>query len=58
MEDKRTKEVTEEQILEFFRNAIEAIDGVPSRFIFNMDEMGHQEWADPAEQVCVVPVTH
>jgi hypothetical protein len=23
-----------------------------------MDEMGHQDWADQAERVCVVPVTH
>jgi hypothetical protein len=23
-----------------------------------MDEMGHQDWADRAEQVCMVPVTH
>jgi hypothetical protein len=57
MEDERT-EVTQEQILDLFRNAIEAIDGVPSHFVFNTDEMGHQDWADPAEQVCVVPVTH
>jgi hypothetical protein len=57
MEDKRT-EVTKEQILDFFRNPIEARDGVPSHFLFNMDEMGHQNWADRAEQVCVVPVSH
>jgi hypothetical protein len=42
MEDKRT-EVTEEQILDFFRNAIEAIDGVPSHFASKMDKMGHQD---------------
>jgi hypothetical protein len=44
MEDKRT-EVTEGEILELFRRAIEAIDRVPSHFVFNMDEMGHQDWA-------------
>jgi hypothetical protein len=50
--------MTEEQIRDFFRKAFEAIDGAPSRFIFNMDEMGHQDWADRVNQVCVVPLTH
>jgi hypothetical protein len=54
MEDKRT-EVTEDAILDFFRRAIEATDGVPSYSAFNMDEMGHQDWADRGEQISVVP---
>jgi hypothetical protein len=57
IEDRRT-EVTSEEISDFFRRAIETIDGVPSHFVFNMDEMGHQDWANRAEQVCVVPSTH
>jgi hypothetical protein len=57
MEDRRTK-MMPEVISEFFRRAIETIDGVPSHFVFNMDEMGHQDWADRAEQVCVISSTH
>jgi hypothetical protein len=34
------------------------VDGVPAHFVFNMDEMGHQDWADRAEKTCVVPVSH
>jgi hypothetical protein len=55
MEDKRT-EVTEDTIYDFFRTVIEAIDGVPSHFVFNIDEMGHQDWANWGQQTCVVPV--
>jgi hypothetical protein len=40
MEDRWT-EVTSEEISNFFRRAIETIDGVPSYFVFNMDEMRH-----------------
>jgi hypothetical protein len=57
MEDNST-EMTKDAILEFFRRAIEAIDGVPSHFIFNMDRMGHRDWADRREQTCVVPAAH
>jgi hypothetical protein len=57
MEDKRT-EMTEDAILEFFRRAIEVTDGVPFHFIFNMNEMGHQDWAHRGEQTCVVPAAH
>jgi hypothetical protein len=57
MEDRRT-EVTSEEISDFFRRAIEIIDGVPSHFMLNMGEMGHRDWADRAEQMCVVPSTY
>jgi hypothetical protein len=57
MEARRT-EVTPEQIRQFFADSFRIIEGVPSHFIFNMDEMGHQEWADRQEIVCVVPVEH
>jgi hypothetical protein len=57
MEDKRT-EVTEDAILEFLRRTIEAIDGVPSHFVLNMDKMGHHDWADQGDQTCVAPAAH
>jgi hypothetical protein len=50
--------VSSEQIEEFFGEAFRIIQGVPAHFIFNMDEMGHQEWADRQEMVCVVPSFH
>jgi hypothetical protein len=50
--------VTQEQIIEFFREAIETIEGVPAHFVFNMDEMGHQDWADWKKQICIVPSSH
>jgi hypothetical protein len=50
MQDKRT-EVTEGTILEFFRRAIEVIDGVSSHFVFNMDEMAHQDWEDQGSRL-------
>jgi hypothetical protein len=30
------------------------MSGVPAHFIFNMDEMGHQTWADAREITCFV----
>jgi hypothetical protein len=57
MEDKRT-EVTAEQIAAYFQLAASLIDGVPAHFVFNMDEMGHQEWADRQTRTCFVPVYH
>jgi hypothetical protein len=32
-----------EAIADYLRNAIALIDGLPAYFIFNADEMGHQE---------------
>jgi hypothetical protein len=57
MEEKRL-EVTPEEIAEYFRRASEALDGVPAHFVFNMDEMGHQEWADKQTRTCFVPSEH
>lgn len=51
-------EVTPEQIRNFFAEALTIAEGVPSHFVFNMDEMGHQEWADRKEIICVVPIDH
>jgi hypothetical protein len=50
--------ITSEQIEDFFREAFMTIEGVPAHFIFNMDEMGHQEWVDRKEITCVVPHCH
>jgi hypothetical protein len=40
------------QIRDFFSEAIRLIEGIPADFVFNMDEMGHQEWAERKEQIC------
>jgi hypothetical protein len=44
-----------EQIEQHFALSTELLTGVPSPFVCNMDEMGHQEWADATEKVCYVP---
>jgi hypothetical protein len=46
--------VTPEQIEAFFHEAIQIIEGVPAHFVFNMDEMDHQEWADRNNRICIV----
>jgi hypothetical protein len=48
MEDHRIA-VTPDAILDYFQRAIATIDGVPAHFVFNLHEMGHQEWADRHE---------
>jgi hypothetical protein len=45
MEDHRVA-VTPEQIQHFFLEEINPFDGIPAHFLMNMDEMGHQDWAD------------
>jgi hypothetical protein len=57
MEDHRPT-VSLEAIGNYLRNAIALIDGLPAHFIFNADEMAHQEWADRHEQICFVFVLH
>jgi hypothetical protein len=54
MEDTRMA-VTIEQIEQHFALLTDLLTGVPSPFVCNMDEMGHQEWADATEKVCYVP---
>jgi hypothetical protein len=34
------------------------VTGTPSNFLFNMDEMGHQESADAHSKVCIVTASH
>jgi hypothetical protein len=41
-----------------FVSLITAIDGVPVHFVLNMDEMGHQDWADRQVQTCYVQTDH
>jgi hypothetical protein len=50
--------VTPEAIMAFLQHAMEVVQGVPARFVFNMDEMGHQDWTDRPETTCVVPSLH
>jgi hypothetical protein len=50
--------VTTEAILAFFQHAMKVTDGVPTHFVFNMDEMGHQDWADRTEKTCLVLADH
>jgi hypothetical protein len=45
--------VPDEEISAWFRKLQESIDGVPAHFVFNMDEMGHQDYADAKDKVCI-----
>jgi hypothetical protein len=42
----------------FLQHAMEVVQGVPAHFVFNLDEMGHPNWADRTEKTCVVPSLH
>jgi hypothetical protein len=53
MGDKRPQ-VTNEQLMEHFHSLLETVSGVPTHFVFNMDEMGHQDWADRRIKTCYV----
>jgi hypothetical protein len=48
--------VTPQAIQDFERLAV-ALEGVPAHFVFNMDEMGHQEFADAPNKTAYIPVT-
>jgi hypothetical protein len=54
MESERMS-VPEEEIYNWFVRLREKIDGIPSHFVYNMDEMGHQEYADAKPKTCIVP---
>jgi hypothetical protein len=54
MDEKRLS-VTDEDIRIYFGSLVAQVSGVPSHFLFNMDEMGHQDWADRSEVTCYVP---
>ena len=54
LEDKRAHvEVTD--IARYFDRLEEAIDGVPAKFIFNLDESGFQKYCDSARATIIVP---
>jgi hypothetical protein len=53
--DERRLQVTDDQIQEYFANLLAAVSGAPAHFVFNMDEMGHQAWADAHDVICFVP---
>ena len=36
----------------------DTIDGVPSNFVFNVDEVGHSEYADSFEKYVIVPASY
>jgi hypothetical protein len=54
MEEARL-EVTDDEILQYFRDLYSQVHGVPAHFVMNMDEMGHQPYADAKDAVCFVP---
>jgi hypothetical protein len=57
MDELRT-EVTEDQISTDLAELSANIDRVPAHFIFNMDEVGHQDWADRTDTYCSVPADY
>lgn len=57
IEEKRLQ-VNVEDIASYFHLLADLIQSVPGHFVYNMDEMGHQEWADRQEQICYVPTAH
>jgi hypothetical protein len=54
MEEARL-EVTDDEIMQYFRELYSKVHGVPAHFVLNMDEMGHQPYADAKDTVCFVP---
>jgi hypothetical protein len=57
MEDKGLQ-VTNEDVMNYFGDLCSNISGVPAHFVMNMDEIGHQAFADARETVCFVPTAH
>jgi hypothetical protein len=54
--DERRAQVSDDAIREYFSTLFTTVSGAPAHFVFNMDEMGHQTWADAQQTVCFVPV--
>jgi transposase len=54
--DEHRLEVTSEQIQQYFADLLRLVSGAPVIFVFNVDEMGHQDWADAHEAACFVPL--
>jgi hypothetical protein len=57
MEEKRIY-VTDEAIIQYFCLFSQLLNGVPAHFIFNMDEMGHQEFADANDKIVFVLIDY
>jgi hypothetical protein len=57
MEEARL-DLTTQAGIDFFRRATEVAQGVPAHFVFNMNEMGHQDWADRTQKTSLVPSSH
>jgi hypothetical protein len=57
IEDVRLQ-VTDEDILSYFGKLYQYVSGIPAHFVLNMDEMGHQPFADAKDIVCFVPSWH
>jgi hypothetical protein len=53
MEEDRMN-VTDDQIMSYLDELRTTIDGTRAHFLFNMDEVGHQDWADRGEYHCYV----
>jgi hypothetical protein len=53
--DGKRMDVTTEQIREYFHILESTVSGAPAHFVFNLDEMGHQPWADAKKRKCFVP---
>jgi hypothetical protein len=47
--------VTVEALMEYFSTLPKAIDDLPTAFIWNMDEIGHSDWADAHADTMFVP---
>jgi hypothetical protein len=53
-EDSRLK-VTQEDLDRHFLYLGDTIERVPAHFVLNMDETGHQPWADAEAPTCFIP---
>jgi hypothetical protein len=54
MDDQRMM-VSREKIIEYIDVLYGTVHNARAAFIFNMDEMGHQDWADAHDVICIVP---
>jgi hypothetical protein len=56
--DEKRLDVSIEQIKAPFATLFAQVSGAPAHFVFNIDEMGHQTWADAQNKTCFVPSDH
>jgi hypothetical protein len=54
MEESRLA-VSPDDIEAYFHRLVAIPDETPAHFVFNVDEMGYQEWADREEKTCYAP---